>query len=86
MHHQREVRQLLLNGLDAIEVQPLRAGELIGAVRRADGHGQRVAARALDELDGLVGIGQAGVFGRTEMSSSTPPSMPNSASTESPFS
>ena len=38
--------------------------ELVGPVRGADGHGQRVAAAPLDELDGLVGIGQAGVVGR----------------------
>ena len=65
---------------------PCLPRELVGPVRGADGHGQRVAAAAFDELDGLVGIGQAGVIGRDVMSSSTPPSMPNSASTEIPFS
>ncbi len=32
-------------------------------MRSADGHGQRIAAAALDELDRLVGIGQAGMVG-----------------------
>ncbi len=63
VHHQRKARQQLLNLGDAVEVQALLAGELVGAVRGADGHGQRVAAAALDELDGLVRIGQAGVVG-----------------------
>ena len=61
MHHQREVRQPLLNLLDTVEVQGLRALELVGPVRGADGHGQRVAAAPLDELDGFVGVGEAGV-------------------------
>ncbi len=64
MHHQREGGQQFLDGCDAIEVQPLLAAELVSAVRRADGHGQRIAAAALDELDRLLRIGQAGVLGR----------------------
>ena len=42
-----------------VEVQALLAGELERAVRRADGHGQRVAAALFDELGRLVRIGQA---------------------------
>jgi len=40
-------------------VQPLLAGELERPVRRADGHGQRVAAALGNELRRLVGVGQA---------------------------
>ena len=87
VHDQRKAGQDFLDGLDAVEVQPLLALELVGPVRGADGHGQRIAAAAFDEFDRLVGIGKAGVIGiETLISSSTPPSMPSSASTEMPFS
>ncbi len=46
----------------ALEVQALRALELVGAVAGADGDGQAVAAGPLDELLGLVGVGQHGVL------------------------
>src|SRR5690606_36432301 len=49
VHDQREAGQRGLNGLDAVEVQPLGAGELVRAVAGADGHGQAVAARLFDE-------------------------------------
>ena len=40
MHHQRETRQALLDLLEDLEVQALRAGELEGSVAGADGAGQ----------------------------------------------
>ena len=42
-------------------MQGLPALELVGAVARADGGGERVAAGELDEFLGLLGLGQAGI-------------------------
>ena len=64
MHHQREaLGQDLLDLFQHVEVQPLLAGELVGPVRGADGHGQRIAAALRDELGRLAGIGQADAAG-----------------------
>ncbi len=51
----------LRDGFDNVEVKRLLALELVGAVAGADGHGERIATGTLDELDSLIGIGQAGV-------------------------
>ena len=61
VHHQRETGQALLDLFQHIKVQALRASELESAVAGADCAGQRIAAAALDELLGLVGIGQFGI-------------------------
>ncbi len=44
-----------------VEVERLAALELVGAVAGADGAGEGVAAGLLDEVLGLVGIGEGGV-------------------------
>ena len=42
-------------------METLLALEFVGAVAGADGGGQRIAAGPLDEFDGFLGIGEAGV-------------------------
>ena len=44
-------------------MQALLAGELVGPVRGADGHGQRIAAALGDEFGRLRRIGQADAAG-----------------------
>src|SRR5207244_1550698 len=61
VHHEGEAGQLLLDRLHAVEVDALRAFELVGAVAGADGAGETVAVAALDELLRLIRIGEAGV-------------------------
>ena len=61
VHDHREAGQELGDLRDDFEMQTLGAGELVGAVARADRAGQRIAARALDEFDRLLRIGQLGV-------------------------
>jgi len=62
----------------------LLALELEGAVRGADRAGEGIAAGLGDEILGLGSVRQA-LPSSTLMSSSTPPSMPSSASTEMPL-
>ncbi len=61
MHDDRGAGDLLLDRFDDVEVEGLLALELVGAVAGADGGGEGVAAGPLDEFDGLLGIGEAGV-------------------------
>ena len=61
MHHQVRVRDALVDLLDALDRQDVAgrlARELVGAVAGADRDRQRVELRLLDEVGGLVGIGQ----------------------------
>jgi hypothetical protein len=61
VHHQMGVGDAgvdLLDALDGQDVAGGRAGELVGAVRGADGDGQGVDAGLLDEVGGLFRIGQ----------------------------
>ena len=62
MHDQRDAGNGFLNGGDAVKMQALPAGELVCAVGSADGAGQAVGARALNELFSLVRVGQEGIF------------------------
>jgi hypothetical protein len=57
VHHQREAGQALLDLGEDVEAQLLVAVELEGAVRGADGAGERVAAGLLDEVLGLLRFG-----------------------------
>ncbi len=63
MHHQVAVRQALVDFADPVHGQDFAirlARELVGAVAGADGDGQRVDAGLLDEIDGLVRVGEVG--------------------------
>ena len=63
MQHQRIAGHHGRNLVEAFEVELGFALELVRAVTRADGDGQRVAAGALDEFHGLIGIGVDALFG-----------------------
>ncbi len=66
MHHEVRVRQLLVDFLDDVHREDLAvrlARELVGAVRGAHGDGERIDLGFLDELHGLVGVGQQLVMG-----------------------
>ena len=78
---------------DVEDITSLFARELIGAMARANGDGQGVYAGALDEIRGLIGIGQqivvAGSLPTAPEPSSSPasrvsrePTQANSPSTE----
>ena len=61
MHDQVHVRDARVDFLDAVDAQHLAGGllgELVGAVRGADGDGQRVDLGLGDEVGGLVRVGQ----------------------------
>src|SRR5476649_1992618 len=61
VHHQVGVGDARVDFLDAVDGEDVAgrlAGELVGAVRGADGDGQRVALGALDEVGGLLDVGQ----------------------------
>ena len=61
MHDEVAVGQLLVDRDDAVHRQHFAVGlasELVGSVAGADGDGQGIDARLLDEILGLVGIGQ----------------------------
>ena len=57
VQHQRIAGQAFADLFQAFEVQLGFALELVGTMAGADGHGQGVAARALHEVHGLVGVG-----------------------------
>jgi hypothetical protein len=84
-----------LDAVDGEDVAGRLLGELVGAVRGADGDGQRVALRQFDEVGGLLDIGQqllarhvafgaVAVFLVARMVSSEPRT-PSSPSTETPM-
>ncbi len=61
VHHQVGVGNALVDLLDPADGQDVARGlarELVGAVAGADGDRQRVELRALDEVGGLLGVGQ----------------------------
>ena len=61
VHHQMRVGDALVDFLDAVDRQDVAGGlarELVGAVAGADGDRQRVELGALDEVGGLLGVGQ----------------------------
>jgi hypothetical protein len=60
VHHQVGVGDAGVDFLDAVDGQDVAGGlgELVGAVAGADGDGQRVAVGLLDEVGGLLGVGQ----------------------------
>ncbi len=61
MHHEVRVRQLAVDLLDPLHHQHFAGRllrELICAVAGADRDCKRIDSGTLDELDGLVGIGQ----------------------------
>ena len=86
MQHDRETGQTSGDFLENVEAElRLRAGlELIRAVAGADGDGQRVAAGALHKLLHVLGTGVGESSAETLTSSSTPASVPSSASTTTP--
>src|SRR5262245_49922306 len=61
MHDERKSGQTCLDFFEDIEVQRLPALEFEGAVARADGAGEGVTARLLDELLSFTGICETGV-------------------------
>ncbi len=61
VHDDGRAGDFFLDGADHVEVQALLALELVRAVAGADGGGERVAPGLVDEFDGLVRVGQAGV-------------------------
>ena len=66
VHHQVAVREPAVDLLDPVHRQHVAvglAGELVGPVAGADGHGQGIDTRLGDEPLGLVGIGQQLVVG-----------------------
>ena len=63
MQHQRVAGQHAGDLFQPREVQPGLARELVGPVAGADGDGQRIAAGALHEVHGLVGVGVHRMFG-----------------------
>jgi hypothetical protein len=60
---QASVQQGLLDRLEPVEVQVLRALELVGAVGVADGYRQGINSGLFDELDGFVRVGIDPAFG-----------------------
>jgi hypothetical protein len=97
VHHQVGVRNAGVDFLDAVDGQDVAGGlarELVGAVRGADGDGQRVELGGLDEVGGLLRIGQQHrvvelAFGAVPSSSpaspvSSEPRQPSSPSTVTP--
>jgi hypothetical protein len=61
VHHEVGVGDAAVDFLDAVDRQDVAgglAGELVGAVAGADRDRQRVELRALDEVGGLLGVGQ----------------------------
>src|SRR5262249_22821531 len=87
-HHQVGVRQPLVDLPDQLDVQDVLARfvvELVGAVRGAEGHPQRIDSGPLDELHRLVGVGEMGArVAPRACPSSMPPMVPSSASTDTP--
>ena len=80
-------RQLLVDLLDQVHRQNLAVGLARGggrAVARADGDGERMNSRLLDELDRLVGVGQGEISPDPTPSSIPAERRPSSPSTVTP--
>ena len=61
MHHQMRIWQTAVDFFDAVNRQNIAgglAGKFIGAVAGANRNRQRVQLRALDEISGLLRVGQ----------------------------
>src|SRR6267378_270436 len=62
MQNQWKARKPFLNRLQALEVQALVSGKLIGAVACPDGNSQTVAVRSVHEFLSLRRLGEYRVF------------------------